>query len=512
MSPPAGATAADPEKLDVYVGAMEGSDQALNDALAGLPDVLRGWNAGATSFGGRIDVDKVLAVDGAVDELSYLDLWVGRVADAFRDADRICSSDGCPAVLLASDVQIDAAGPPSLAQAVAEGEYGHLFVVERDGSDGRTRVVRLTVDTLPEGMSELEWQLVVEEMGLTGADGPLHTVVHGWGSTSDGATGAGLATADLYDQQGVEGATVLVVDWDAGDGAGGLGTPWDFDDAEESAQATGDALAPLFTAIARSNPDADVNITAHSLGNHVASRALSQMEDPSSRFSVSYLMVQPAIPAGAATDDTEHYGALVGRRVRDLTVTINTGDDALFWYEARLFAPEALGDEAADGPGLTALLEWRAAAGLDTQVVDHNSDAGGGHLGLSPDGGQGLVRSLTQEQIDQLGGSSPQAEVRRWIYDTYSGPDSQVADVIVDHPAVEAYFARQQEAGVAPTVADVERIIRTEVFPPSHRPDAHARPDPVAPDRHHRPPPRCPRPSRPRLRDRRRRPMPTPTG
>ncbi len=477
----AGATAADPGLLDVYVGAMEGIDQALNDALAGLPELLQGWNAGTATFGGRIDTDKVAAVDAAVDELSYLDLWVGRVADAFRHADRICSTDGCPAVLFASEPDIDAAGPPSLARAVAEGTYGHLFVVERDGGDGRTRVVRLTVDTLPEGLSGLEWQLVVEEMGLTAADGPLHTVVHGWGATSAGATGAGLATADLYDQQGVEGATVLVVDWDAGDGAGGIGTPWDFDDAEESAQATGDALAPLFTAIARSNPDADVNVTAHSLGNHVASRALSQMEDPSSRFSVSYLMVQPAIPAGAATDDTDHYGALVGRRVGDLTVTVNTGDDALFWYEARPFAPEALGDEAADGPGLGALVAWRRNAGLDTQVVDHNSDAGGGHLGLSPDGGQGLVRSLTQEQIDQLSGPSAQAEVRRWLYATWSGPDAQGADVIIDHPAVEGYFARQQEAGAAPTVADLERIIRTEVFPPAPIPSPTPGPAPTPP-------------------------------
>lgn len=469
MSPPAGATAADPDRLDVYVGAMEGIDQATNDALAGLPDLLQAWNAGTGAFGGRIDVEKVAAIDAAVDELSYLDLWVGRVADAFRGADRICSTDGCPRVLFASELDLDAAGPPSLAAAVAGGAYDHLFVVERDGSDGRTRVVRLTVDTLPEAMTPLEWQLVVEEMGLTGADGPLHVVVHGWGATSAGATGAGLATADLYDQQGVAGATVLVVDWEAGDGAGGIGTPWDFAGAEDLAQATGDALAPLFTAIARADPDAAVNVTAHSLGNHVASRALSQMEDPSARFAVSYVMVQPAIPAGAATDDTEHYGALVGRRVGDLTVTVNTGDDALFWYEARPSAPEALGDEAADGPGLTALVEWRRAAGLDTQVVDHDSSAGGGHLGLTPDGGQGLVMSLTQEQIDELAGPSAQAEVRRWIYATYSG-DGQGADVIIDHPAVEAYLARQQEAGAAPTVAEVERIIRTEVFPPPPTP------------------------------------------
>jgi hypothetical protein len=507
VSPPAGATSADPALLDVYVTTLEGTDQALNDALVGLPALVEGWNAGAGTFGGRIDVAKLRAVDAAVDELSYLDLWVGRVADAFRDADRICSTDGCPAVLLAADAQIEAAGPASLAEAVATGEYGHLFVVERDGSDGRTRVVRLTVDELPEGMSELEWQLVVEEMGLTGADGPLHTVVHGWGASGDSATRAGEATADLYDQQGVDGATVLVVDWDAGDGPGGLGTPWDFDDAEESAQSTGDALAPLFTAIARSNPDAEVAVTAHSLGNHVASRALTQMDDPSGRFAVDYLMVQPAIPAEAATDDAEHYGALTSDRVRALTVTINTGDDALFWYEARPFAPEALGDEASDGDGLTALIEARQGNGLGTQVVDHNSDAGGGHLGLSPDDGQGLVRSLTQEQVDTVGGgTSAQADVRRWIYDTYSGPDSQVADVIIDHPAIEAYFDRQQEAGRAPTTADVERIIRTDVFPPPPRgaplPTPGPAPTPPPPTTPTAPPSPTPGPA----------PTPTPTG
>ncbi len=119
----------------------------------------------------------------------------------------------------------------------------------RDGSNGRTRVVRLAFDEPPEDMSPLEWQLVVEELGLTGASGALHTVLHGWGATTDGATGAAETTADLYDQQGVEGATVLVVDWDAGEGSG---TDWwkvpgDFSNAEGSAEDTGDAFAAVLT-------------------------------------------------------------------------------------------------------------------------------------------------------------------------------------------------------------------------------------------------------------------------
>ena len=39
---------------------------------------------------------------------------------------------------------------------------------------------------------------------------------------------------------------------------------------------------------------------------------------------------------------------------------------------------------------------------LGTGVVDHDSDAGNGHLGIGPTGSQGLVRSLTQELIDRL--------------------------------------------------------------------------------------------------------------
>lgn len=453
--PPAGANSADPDQLDAFVRAVEPADRDALAACVGLVELVERWNGLPSDHGGRLDVASVAAVADALDELAFLDLWVGRVAAAFRDADRICASTGCPQVLTAGALQLAGAGPPGLAASVDAGVYDHLFEVVRDGGDGRARVLRLAFDGFPEGMSDLEWQLVVEELGLTGAT-PLHLVIHGWGAQTQGAVGAGEATADLYDQQGVEGATVLVVDWDAEQGtdASWWELPGDFGSAEASARRTGDELAALFTALAATDPDAQVAVTAHSLGNHVASRALTQMRDPSSRFDVSLLMVQPAIPRLAPVDDTDRYGALLGPRVRDLTVTINADDGALFWYEVQ--GPSALGDEAADGPGLGALVERRRAAGLGTGVVDHDSDAGDGHLGVGPSSSQGLVRSLTQELIDRLttGGPSPQTEVREWLY-RHRG---DVADEVVASRELGEHLDAQQQAGRPPSLAEVQRI------------------------------------------------------
>lgn len=478
MTPQPGPISANPDELDRYVAALTPADQDLNDALAGLPGLVEMWNATPSAYGGRVDGGVVAAVDTAVDEVSYLDLWVGRIAEAFRSTERVCSIDGCPDVLTSHEGQLDTAGPPSLAAAVAAGEWSHLFEVVRDGSDGRTRVVRLLVEDRPEGMDPLEWQLLVEELGIAGGGDPLHVVAHGWTTSDESATRAGEETADLYDQQGVEGATVLVVDWEEGESWGIGFDDWgNFGEAEGNAQATGDSLAPLFTAIAAADPDGQVAITAHSLGNHVMSRALSQMEDPTGRFGVDYTMVQPAIPASAPTDDTDRYGALVGPRVRDLTITINNGDDALFWYE--LQGPEALGDEASDGDGLRELVEWRENAGLDTTVVDHDSAAGDGHLGLTPDHDQGLVRSLTQEAIDRIdAGSSPQTGVREWLFDTY---DDHTASTLIDHPAVERYLDDQQEAGRPPTVADLEAILAAEGWSPRPEPSPLPAPGPTEP-------------------------------
>jgi hypothetical protein len=178
------------------------------------------------------------------------------------------------------------------------------------------------------------------------------------------------------------------------------------------------------------------------------------MDDPSSRFSVSLLLVQPAIPRRAPVDDPRGHGALVGPRVRDLTITVNDDDGALFWYEVQ--GPSALGDEAVDGPGLIALVERREAAGLATGVVDHDSDAGHGHLGITPSGRQGLVRSLTQELVDRMvtGAPSPQTEVREWLY-RHRG---DVADEVMASAELRAHLDARQEAGRPPSLAEVQRI------------------------------------------------------
>ncbi|HYI62848.1 MAG TPA: alpha/beta hydrolase [Acidimicrobiales bacterium] len=397
--PTDGTAGARPSRLDAYARALAEASGALEAALTGLVGQVEAWNRRPSDVGGRIDVDRVRAVARASAELAALDRWVGRVGAAFRSADGQHGTGVLPA-----RVFMDRPGGPASSmrcEVVAPWAVRRRFQVVRDGADGRARVIRLALDRPPGELSVEQWRLAVEELRLAGGGGPLHVVVHGWGTTTGGATGAGEAKADLYDGQRVEGATVLVVDWDAGGGtdAGWWRVPGDFEAAEVSAHTTGDALAGVLTAVAAADPDVEVAVSAHSLGNHVAARALSQMEDPSARFSVDYLALQPAIPAWGPVADPAGYGALADSRVRQLTVTINEGDDALFWYEAQ--GPEALGDEPSDGAGLRALLARRAAAHLPTEVVDHDSAAGGGHLGLRPGDAQPLVRALVQLQVDR---------------------------------------------------------------------------------------------------------------
>lgn len=185
-------------------------------------------------------------------------------------------------------------------------------------------------------------------------------------------------------------------------------------------------------------------------------------------------MVQPAIPASAATSDPDHYGGLTGPSVGELTVTINNGDSALFWYE--LGGGAALGDEAADGWGLNQLVDRRDAAGLATDVVDHDSSAGSGHLGVSPNGSQGLVRSLTQELVDRgaTGEPSPQTDVRTWLYAEHG----DVADEVIASQELRTYLDAQQEAGEPPSRAEVARIVE-ELRPTPVAPTGTTTPAPV---------------------------------
>ncbi|MBI2710409.1 MAG: alpha/beta hydrolase [Actinobacteria bacterium] len=479
---PAGTSSANPDQLDAFVRATAGADDAANRALAGVAAVVDRWNGTPNDFGGRVGSD-LAAVERAVDELAFLDVWVGRVASAFRDADRFCPLSGCGPVLLAGDAQLLGAGPPSLAAAIAQGRYSWLFTVVRDGGDGRTRVVRLNVDTLPSGLTSVEWEGLLESFGLVGGTGPLQLVVHGWSETTDSATRAGLDAADLYDQQQVRGATVLVVDWAAGRGAGGY--PWyakwkvpgDFSQAEEQAKATGDALAPMFSALATANPDARVAVAAHSLGNHVALRALSEMEDPSGRFSVDYTGIQPAIPDTAPLDDPA-YGALTTARVDQLELSINNGDGALFWYE--LTGPEALGDEAADSEQIREIMRRRSAAGVATTLVDQDNADGDGHLSLDPArGAHGLVRSMYQEQIDRVtsptGASSPQTSAREWLYRSYPG----AADWLMQNVRVQDLFDMAQAQGRPVSTGELRRLVDT-IWADPHTADRYPEPTPAA--------------------------------
>lgn len=92
---PSGTASANPDELDADVRATTPADQELNDVLAGLPALVETWNGSPSDFGGGVDGAKLAAIDTAVDELSYLDLWVGEVAAAFRAVDRFCPLTGC---------------------------------------------------------------------------------------------------------------------------------------------------------------------------------------------------------------------------------------------------------------------------------------------------------------------------------------------------------------------------------------------------------------------------------
>lgn len=398
-----------------------------------------------------------------------------RLLDA--DGDGTLRTDDCTsAELVALFVQERGKDPTATADAIRNraalvlATGVDLVTVVRDGSDGSTRVVSLDLDALGtlDGMSEAEVQRILELYGLTGADGaPVHFVMHGWNGD---ATDAAEHTADAYDSQGVDGATVIAVNWDADSGQ------LQFDEAEGSAHRTGDSLTKVFTALAASNPDANVAVTAHSLGNHVALRALSQMEDPvdpvtgrTLPFSVDYTGIQPAVPSWGAALDPDRYGALLTDRISDLTLTVNNDDGALFWYEARpwgdgYFTGAALGDEAADSDAIRLIQEVRAGNGAGgTHIVDQNSGDGDGHLAIDPHDSE-LVDSLLHEQIDRVepdgDGASAQTAARRYVYDLL--PDGN-DDRLFETDGIQDYLHECQRLGIDPDHDRLLAIAQDEV-------------------------------------------------
>ena len=472
----------------------------MADLIKAQPATLRGYSQAAVAAAGLVDhplsayssawaallsaaarpalaapPDRTASVRSMVQGIEELDREPAALAEALEllDADRngTLSTDDCTTAdfvglfvherLKDPNATVDAIR----ARAALLQRTGiELVTVRRDGSDGKTRVVTLNLDALGplQGTSQADLQAILAAYGLVGADGkPLQFVVHGWNGDS---TSAAEHVADQYDGQGTTGATVVAVNWNADSGK------LHFGDAEARSKDTGDALAKVFTAIAAENPYANVSVLAHSLGNHVALRALSQMQDPIDpstgkpiRFQVDYTGIEPAIPADSATKDPEHYGALTSNRIRHLTLTINSNDGALFWYE--LQGPEALGDEAADAQNIKDIQSARDGQHLETDIVDQNSDDGDGHLGIDPHSSE-LVQALVNEQAARAaGGGTALTTARRSIY----AAGNEVAfsfdhmtvngDTVFESDAVQDELRRQ---GAHPDLAAIERVAKAE--------------------------------------------------
>lgn len=259
--------------------------------------------------------------------------------------------------------------------------------VINDGSDGEPRQIRLDLNDpgVVENASSDDLQQVLELHGIDGKNGPLHFLVHGYTTDTDPLVTAGDSVADLYGDRGEVDTTIVTVDWDSGSNS-----LTDWDTARANADEAAPALRNIFDTINTSNPDADVKISAHSLGNKVAINALTDMETGSDEapFQVDYLAIQPAIPRSGYEEDPDDFGALVSDRIKTLTVTVNDGDDALSkYYDYGTI--HALGEAEPGDDSITELIEARDELGLVTTVRDHESGLGGesgeGHLGLDPD-------------------------------------------------------------------------------------------------------------------------------
>jgi hypothetical protein len=366
-------SAADPDDMRLYQTFMVEPDVAANQALDGLAALVVAYNGGASEVGGRVDADAVAAVSGAVDSLTYLDGWVDRVGQGFRLAD----ASGGPMQDEALDYFV---GPADFAAAQRE---GYTFGDAPDdgpfgspGIDARivtraggTRVVVVTVDDATHEVSPQEWLLVAEHLGLDPRDGLLDVMIHGYNTPGDSAQAAGEAQADVYDAAGVTGATVLVLDWAGGNDF----TQFHF--AQSNTQLTGSTFGSLLDYVGIAEPAANVNITAHSMGNDVALKGLAEADHMPLTTDVDYIAVQPAVDSDFADQDP-YRGALA--RVDHLDLTVNPNDSALGHYE-RWYGDgdPALGDDTPE----TALANLQAAgAPADTRIHQHDQD----HAGLNP--------------------------------------------------------------------------------------------------------------------------------
>lgn len=384
--------AADPDDMRAYQTAMVESDVAVNQALRGLADLATAYNGAGAEVGGTVDSDAIAALSAAVDTLTYLDGWVDRVGQGFRLVDVA----GGPLEDEALDYFV---GPADLDRAQLEGyTFGatdtdlhaqlgspggiRARVVERPGG---TQLVVVTVDDATHEISPQEWLLVSEHLGLDPQAGPVDIMVHGYNSSSDGAQSAGEAQAEIYDRAGVDGATVVVLDWDGGSDV------TQFHHAQSNTGLTGDSLGGLLDYVGIANPAGTINLTAHSMGNDVVLQGLSDADQMPTSTDVDYIAIQPAVDADFAEQEP-YADALAG--VDTLNLTVNRDDPALGHYEWFYGDGDpALGDE-------TPASAWEdlLAAGTpsDTHVHPHSE----GHAGLNPDDVE-IVEQLVTERAER---------------------------------------------------------------------------------------------------------------
>lgn len=464
---------ADPELLDAYATATTTADRSVHTAretYATAWAALRRADATpAVSFPESRSSD----LYDLVEELIALDEEPTALAMALRALDTdgdgaLTELDGYDAAYVAlflsewrKDPSADATAIENRTDLLAETGIELIEVVRDDGAGGDTEVYRLNLNDLQVfwGLEHDELGQLLDAYGITGGDGPLHLVVHGFTTDTAGVTSAGEEVANRYDEQGVEDATVLVIDWDSGEG------PLDWDRAQVNAARTGTAMGNLLSDIAAADPHREVAVTAHSLGNRVAIRGLTEMNDPldpetgeKAGFSVDYTAIQPAIPDDGYRTDPDEYGALVDGRIHNLTLSINNGDNALNFYEI-IEPTEALGDEASDAEEIQELLARREDAGDTTTIIDHDDQGGGfadeGHLGLRPDDNS-LVDWMVDSQIEGITGDAdtPLEAAESLVHAMY--PDD--GGEIWDSGLVQGYLEECEANGVEPNLTVVSQL------------------------------------------------------
>ena len=230
-------------------------------------------------------------------------------------------------------------------------------------------MVVVTVDDAVHEISAQEWLLVAEHLGFDPRDGLVDLMVHGYNTSGDSAQAAGEAQADIYDGAGVTGATVVVLDWAGGNDFTQFGY------AQSNTALTGASFGGLLDYVGVADPNANVNITAHSMGNDVVLKGLAAADHMPPTTDVDYIAVQPAVDSDFATQEP-YQGAL--DRVDHLDLTVNPNDSALGHYE-RWYGDgdAALGDDTPE----TAWVNLQAGgAPPDTEIHEHDQD----HAGLNP--------------------------------------------------------------------------------------------------------------------------------